>query len=64
MTNYHEHIPLSITPVAMTRLEPVIRKLAEDEWESDQVQAELMNLANDLASRLQRVAVGDLQVSA
>lgn len=60
----YEHIPLDITPEAMRRLEPVILKLAEDEWEDAQVQIELMNLANDFRSRLQRIGKSDkMQIS-
>lgn len=60
----YEHIPLALSPATINLLEPAVRKLAEDEWENEQAQRELMNLANEFRSRLQRIARGDLQVSA
>lgn len=62
MIGYQENIPLDLSPATMWRLEPVIRQLGEDEWESDDVQHELILLANNLAARLQKIAVGDLQL--
>lgn len=61
MTAYYEHIPLALRPLTMQRLEPVIRQLAADEWEDESVGVELVNLANDFHSRLQRIAKGDKQ---
>jgi hypothetical protein len=61
MSAYYEHIPLAIRPRTMALLEPIIRAAAEAEWEDDAVASELMNLANDFASRIQRIEKGDLQ---
>lgn len=58
---YSETWTVSLTPVALARLEPVLLKLAEDEWEDDSVRSELYDLANDVRARLQRIASGDLQ---
>jgi hypothetical protein len=57
----YETLTLSLRPATLLRLEPVIRGVAEAEWEDDAVQTELMNLANDFASRLQRIERGDVQ---
>lgn len=58
---YVETWTISLRPVALSRLEPVLLKLAEDEWEDDSVRSELYDLANDVRSRLQRIQKGDLQ---
>lgn len=57
----YETLTLSLRPATIDRLEPVVRQLAAAEWEDDAVQTELINLANDFASRLQRIAKGDVQ---
>lgn len=58
---YAETWTISLLPATLERLEPVLLKLAEDEWESDGVKSDLMDLANDMRSRLQRIQKGDLQ---
>jgi hypothetical protein len=58
---YYEHIDLALRPLTLSRMEPALRQLAEEEWESPEVGTELMNLANDIASRLGRIEKGDLQ---
>lgn len=58
---YVETWTISLRPVALARLEPVLLKLAEDEWEDESVQSELYDLANDVRARLQRIQKGDLQ---
>lgn len=57
----YETLTLSLRPLTLQRLEPEIRRLAEEEWEDEAVQVELVNLANDFASRLQRIEKGDVQ---
>lgn len=57
----YETWAITLTPKALERLEPAIRQAAEEEWEDEQVQTELMNHANDIHSRLQRIARGDVQ---
>lgn len=57
----YETLTISLRSTTLARLEPLLRAAAESEWEDDVVQSELVNLANDLASRLQRIAVGDIQ---
>jgi hypothetical protein len=59
---YYETIDLALRPLTLSRMEPALRTLAEEEWEDDDVKTELMNLANDIRSRLQRIEKGDLQV--
>jgi hypothetical protein len=59
---YYEHIPLALRPLTLSRMEPALRALAEEEWEDSGVATELVNLANDIRSRLQRIEKGDLQV--
>lgn len=59
----YETFDLTLTAPTLAKLEPVVRQLAEDEWESEQTQREFVNFANEMRSRLQRIAVGDLQVS-
>lgn len=61
MSDYFEKIDLAIRPRTMEALEPVIRAAAEAEWEDDAARTEMMNLANDFVSRLQRISKGDLQ---
>lgn len=58
---YYEHITLALRPKTMERLAPLIRQAGEEEWEDEAVGTELANLANDMESRLQRIAVGDKQ---
>lgn len=57
----YETLTLSLRPATLERLEPLIRKAAEAEWEDEAVQGELMNLTNDFRSRLQRIVKGDIQ---
>ncbi len=57
----YETFTVSLRPLTLERLEPVILKLAEDEWEDEGVQRELYDLANEIRARLQRIAVGDIQ---
>lgn len=57
----YETICTPLRPKTLSLMEPVIRELAEGCWEDDAVQMELMNFANDIRSRLQRIERGDLQ---
>jgi hypothetical protein len=58
----YETLTVSLRPLTLERLEPAIRQLADEEWEDNQVQTELVNLANELRSRLQRIAIGEVQI--
>lgn len=56
-----ETFQVSLRAVTMAKLEPMLRAAAEAEWESEIVQLDLIELANDLYSRLQRIGIGDVQ---
>jgi hypothetical protein len=57
----HETFEISLRPLTLERLEPLILKAAEAEWEDDAVQRELFDLANEIRARLQHIAAGDVQ---
>ncbi len=61
MNNYYETFTISLTGKALSRLEAPLLALAEEEWEDEGVRAQLMDLASEVRSRLQRIAAGDLQ---
>ena len=57
----YEYLELSVSSVALAKIESLFRDAANAEWEDDRLQQELLQLANDCASRLGRIAKGDLQ---
>lgn len=57
-----ETFTISVRPLTLTRIEGTLRAAAEAEWEDEAVQTELFNLANECASRLQRIERGEFQV--
>lgn len=56
-----ETFDLSLRPLTLERLEPLILKAAEAEWENDAVRSELYDFANSIRARLQLITMGDVQ---
>ena len=62
MKGYYERFPnFALRPATLAKLEPMLRAAAEAEWEDEDVAGDLLDLANDFASRLERIEKGDLQ---
>lgn len=53
-----EFIEMVFSPRTLHILEPLVRQAAAEEWESEQSQIELLNFANELRARLQRITRG------
>lgn len=57
----YEYLELSISTPTLVKIEALIRSAAEAEWEDDKLQVELVDIANNCAARVGRIAMKDLQ---